>query len=93
MDQLQYLLYFLRIRIFMNTVHKRYLPLTILRCHRLIGRKHEILYHIRSHISLIGTDLYGMARLTQNDLTLREIKIYGSSVFPGLPDFCRQLCH
>ncbi len=74
----------LGVRLFMNPVHKRLGLPVIIRRHSLICRQHKVLYHPRSRIALIGTNLRRRPPLIQQNLRLRKIKI-NRSPLPSPP--------
>ena len=61
--------------------------------YRLVCRQHEVLNHLRGHISLIGKDLHRSPLFIQMNLRLGEIKIQRSPRCPSLSNQRRKFPH
>ena len=71
-----------RIRIFMSSVYKRIISGAVFLCNCFIGKKHKILNDPGCHIGLIRLHINSSSCSIQDDLTLRKIKINGTSCMP-----------
>ena len=92
-EKCRQLLYLVLIRSLMHPVDKgQFLPVKML-SNGLVGRQHEVLDDPGSHIALIGTDLLGHSALIQQDLALREVKVYTAPFPPLFPQQARQGLH
>ena len=87
------LLHTIPVRHTMYTIHKGNLQPVEMLCHRLVGRQHEILYQIGSHIPFIGLDLQRISLFIQQNLAFRQIKINGTSFLPLLSKNGGKLLH
>ena len=86
-------LYFIFIRLFVGPIYKgRLQPEKVLR-HGLVGNQHKILNHSGRHVALVRSDLQRTSFFIQNNLTLREIKVYGAALMPLLSEKRRQFLH